>query len=145
MQEFVVENQSCNNISLGRVNKIIYTLVGWRKILGPFESNTIADIYSAKTEIETSKYRFGNDFKQNTIHDWVRILKQFYMWMIENKYTTVPEQKLRKMKIPPKDTMTKVASDLLTSDEIIAMVKACKQNVDRPLIMMLYEGGFPHR
>ena len=69
MREFVVEKQSCNNISLGRVNKIIYTLVGWRKILGPFESNTIADIYAAKTEVETSKNRFGNDFKQNTIHD----------------------------------------------------------------------------
>jgi len=142
MREFVVEKQSCNNISLGRVNKIIYTLVGWRKILGPFESNTIADIYAAKTDLETSKNRFGNDFKQNTIHDWVRILKQFYMWMIENKYTTVPEHKLRKMQTPPKDTMTKVASDLLTADEIIAMVKACKQNVDRALIMMLYEGGF---
>ena len=38
--------------------------------------------------------------------------------------------------------MTKVASDLLKPDEIIAMVKACKQNVDRALIMMLYEGGF---
>ena len=142
MREFVVEKQSCNNITLGRANKIIYTLVGWRKILGPFESNTIADIYAAKTELETSKNRFGNGYKQNTIHDWVRILKQFYMWMIENKYTTVPEHTLRKMQTPPKDTTTKVASDLLTPDEIIAMVKACKQNVDRALIMMLYEGGF---
>jgi hypothetical protein len=70
MREFVVEKQSCNNITLGRANKIIYTLIGWRKILGPFESNTIADIYAAKTELETSKNRFGNGYKQNTIHDW---------------------------------------------------------------------------
>jgi integrase/recombinase XerD len=85
MREFVVEKQSCNNITLGRANKIIYTLIGWRKILGPFESNTIADIYAAKTEPETSKNRFGNGYKQNTIHDWVRILKQFSTWMIENR------------------------------------------------------------
>ncbi len=103
MREFVVEKQSCINIALGRVNKIIYTLVGWRKILGHFESNTIPDIYAAKTELETSKNRFRNDCKQNTIHAWGRILKQFYMWLIEDNCTTVPEHKLRKMQTPPKD------------------------------------------
>jgi hypothetical protein len=118
MREFVIEKQSCNNITVGRVNKIIYTLVGWRKILGPFESNTIADIYSAKTELETSKNRFGNDHKQNTIHDWVRILKQFYMWMIVNRHSGTAGLSLNKewTKIPSAfsqgDTNLKITDDI---------------------------------
>ncbi len=38
--------------------------------------------------------------------------------------------------------MTKVASDLLTTEEITAMVGACTRSSDRAIIMMLYEGGF---
>ena len=38
--------------------------------------------------------------------------------------------------------MTKKASDLLTPDEIKSIILACKQSVDRALIMLLYEGGF---
>lgn len=142
IQEFVAEKRSCDNITTGRANKITYTLLGWRRFLGPFDKNTIADIYSAKTAIESAENHRGTPFKQNTLHDWTRILKQFYMWLIENEYTTISEHKLRKMSTPPKDTMTKVASDLLTPEEIADMIRACKQNVDRALIMMLYEGGF---
>ncbi len=38
--------------------------------------------------------------------------------------------------------MTKVASDLLTTEEITAMVGACTRSSERAIIMMLYEGGF---
>jgi integrase len=62
--------------------------------------------------------------------------------MIENKYSPLTESKIRKLRTPPKDTMTKVAADLLTPDEITAMVKACTRPMSRALIMMLYEGGF---
>ena len=81
-------------------------------------------------------------FKQNTISDFVAILKQFYLWMIENKYSALTESKLHKLRIPAKDPMTKVAADLLTPDEITAMMKACTRPVERALIMTLYEGGF---
>ncbi|HUU74683.1 MAG TPA: tyrosine-type recombinase/integrase, partial [Methanoregulaceae archaeon] len=142
IREFINEKRSCSNISTGRANKIAYTLVGWRKIIGPFESNTVSDIYEGKEALNSFTNSRGVLFKQNTIHDWVRILKQFYLWMIENEYSQVPEKKVLKMKTPPKDTMTKVASDLLTPEEITALMKACKQNLDRAIIMMLYEGGF---
>ena len=60
--------------------------------------------------------------------------------------TTVDAAQIREfiaeLRTPPKDTMTKVAADLLTPDEITAMMKACTRTMDRALIMMLYEGGF---
>jgi integrase/recombinase XerD len=62
--------------------------------------------------------------------------------MTENEYLDIPESKLRKLKTPSKDMMTKVAADLLTPEEISAMVAACNRSIDRAIIMMLYEGGF---
>lgn len=38
--------------------------------------------------------------------------------------------------------MTTTASDLLTPDEIIQIVKACKRDADHALILTLYEGAF---
>jgi len=62
--------------------------------------------------------------------------------MIENKNSDLSETKIHKLRIPPKDPMTKVAADLLTPDEITAMMKACTHPVERALIMTLYEEGF---
>jgi len=62
--------------------------------------------------------------------------------MIENKYSDLSETKLRKLRVNSKDPMTKVTADLLTPDEITAMMKACTRPVERALIMTLYEGGF---
>jgi len=38
--------------------------------------------------------------------------------------------------------MTKTAADILTPEEVAAMMKACTRSVERATIMMLYEGGF---
>jgi len=142
IREFVSELRSCKNISTGRANKLTFTLVGWRRFIGPFSSNTIGDLYAAIPELRNAKSSRERPFKQNTISDFVAILKQFYLWMIENKYSDLSETKLRKLRIPAKDPMTKVAADLLTPDEITALMKACTRPVERALIMTLYEGGF---
>jgi len=45
IREFLLEQQSCSNISVGRKNKLTFTLVGWRKFIGEYESNSIVDLY----------------------------------------------------------------------------------------------------
>jgi site-specific recombinase XerD len=84
----------------------------------------------------------GTPFKQNTKHDWIRVLRQFLLWMIENEYSDLPEKKVRRIKIPSVDHMTKKASDLLSPEEVKAILSACRKSVDRAMIGMLYEGGF---
>ncbi|MDD1704869.1 MAG: integrase, partial [Methanoregula sp.] len=142
IREFLAELRSCKNISAGRANKLTFTLITWRRFIGPYTDNTIGDLYAAIPELRTAKSSREKPFKQNTIADFIAILKQFYLWMIENKYSPLTESKIHKLRTPPKDTMTKVAADLLTPDEITAMVRACTRTMDRALIMMLYEGGF---
>ena len=142
VREFIAELRSCKNISTGRANKLAFTLMTWRRFIGPYADNTIGDLYAAIPELRNAKSRRERPFKQNTISDFIAILKQFYLWMIDNKYSALTESKIHKLRTPPKDTMTKVAADLLTPDEITAMMKACTRTIDRALIMMLYEGGF---
>jgi len=62
--------------------------------------------------------------------------------MIENDYSNLPERKIRRIQVPTKDTMTHKAADLLTPEEVKALLTGCRWSRDRALIGMLYEGGF---
>lgn len=114
IREFIAESQSCNNISAGRTNKIVFTLVGWRRFIGPYLENSMADIYQGISALKTAISARGKPFKQNTIADHIIILKRFYGWAIENGHTDLPDRKIRRLKIPTKDTMTKEAAALET-------------------------------
>jgi integrase/recombinase XerD len=142
IRQFIAELRSCKNISNGRANKLIYTLLSWRRFIGPFEDNQITDIYTGIAALKEGQSQRGRAFKQNTLSDHVAVLKQVYRWLIDNGHSAILEKKINGIQTPSKDTMTKVAADLLTPEEITAMIKACSRLEDRALIMTLYEGGF---
>ncbi|MDT8358519.1 MAG: tyrosine-type recombinase/integrase, partial [Methanomicrobiaceae archaeon] len=142
IREFVFELQSSIDISIGRTNKLVYSIVGWRRFIGPFTENTITDLFAGIGKLKAGKNEKGRPFKQNTISDLIAILKQFYRWLIENEYSAIPEKKLQKIKVPVKDPMTKEASDLLSPSQITDLMNACIRSIDRALIMTMYEGGF---
>jgi len=142
IQEYIGELRASRNISVGRKNKIVFTLVGWRRFIGPFDTLTIAEVYEGISKLKTGTSTRGEPFKQNTLRDFVTIFKAFALWLIENQYSTLPESKIRKLQSPKKDTMTKTAADLLTPEEITTMVEVCSRSIDRAIIIMLYEGGF---
>lgn len=102
----------------------------------------MADVYAGIEGMRNGIHKRGKPFKQNIQYDYIRILKQFLLWMIDSEYIALPEKKVRKIQTSPKDTMTKKAGDLLTSQEVQAMVDACRTSRDRALILTLYEGGF---
>jgi len=142
IQEYIGELRASRNITVGRKNKIVFTLVGWRRFIGPFDQLTIAEIYTGISKLKNGSSTRGVPFKQNTLRDFVTILKAFVLWMIDNKCSTLPEGKIRNLQSLKRDTMTKVAADLLTPEEITTMVEVCTRSIDRAIIMMLYEGGF---
>jgi integrase len=142
ISEFIAEKRASIGICTGRANMLTFNLVGWRRFIGPYNELTIAQVYAGIDALKAGKSQRGRPFKQNTLADHVVILKRFLLWAIENGYSTIPEKKVRALKPPAKNTMTKKASDLLTPDEIKAIIQACKQSEDRALIMLLYEGGF---
>ena len=141
IRDFIAEIKATRGIGLGRANKIIFTLVTWRKFIGPFRANTIADIYRGIEALREARHR-GVPYKQNTRRDFMLVLKRFSRWLIVNGYSSVAKDKIAEIKAPAPDRMTKTAQQMLTEDEVRAMIDACQNSRDRAIIATIYEGGF---
>jgi integrase len=141
--EFVQEvKANTKKISPARTFKLTITLIRLREFfLQPFRESSIKDIYTARDLIEQAKTKGGTTFKQNTVADFVRFMKRFYLWMSDNGYSEIPEKKMRAIKPPAYQYDTKKAEDLFTKEEIYAMLKACQTSRDRAIIALLYDGA----
>ena len=106
------------------MNKILFQLLLWRRFVPPFRENTIQNIYTGLEALRSHKQEGGSPFSKNTLHDTVAIFKPFYQWMIDEGIPSIPEKKLRQIRTPPADTMTKTAASLLTKEEVEAMIRA---------------------
>src|SRR5690606_20554043 len=100
--EFLAERRAAGGISPRRGDKLVYTLMGWRRFLPPFDTLTLTSVYNGIEAIKHAEYRQNRPFKQNTLFDSVAILKQFLLWMIENDYSELPEKKIKAIKTPRK-------------------------------------------
>lgn len=87
------------------------------------------------------KNRRGRPYTQNTISDHIRVLKAFYKWTIGRGYSRIAKEDLAELKAPPTDLETTDPGDLITSDELAGMIKACKTHRDRAIIAVTYETG----
>ncbi|HIH04353.1 MAG TPA: tyrosine-type recombinase/integrase [Methanoregulaceae archaeon] len=143
LREFVNEVSANRGITPKRRYKLVYNLIGWRRFVGPFAENTLPDLQEG---IQAVKVAMKPDdsplYTQNTIADHVRFIKRFYLWLIDNGHSTIPYRKVKEIRSPPYNTMTKTVGDLFTEDEVFAMIKAAKTTKDKALIALLYEGAF---
>ncbi len=57
------ETIATNGICLGRANKMTYNLVSWRRFIGPYVQNTIADLYAGIAKMKSFSFP-GHPFKQ---------------------------------------------------------------------------------
>ncbi len=143
IEEFTGEIAATSQISPSRKYKLTYTLVGWRRFIGPFRENPIGDLYAGVEAIRTSRKADGTpEYTQNTLSDYTRFLKRFYKWLVENEYSTVPVEKVNRIKAPRYENGVKNAEELLEPEEVRRMIEACTSSKDRALVSMLYEGGF---
>jgi site-specific recombinase XerD len=138
---FVSERKITNNIGMKRALKITSNLITVRRFIPPFKELTIPTLYRGVENILHGTSSRDREFSQNTKIDLIGILKQFCMWLVENEELTLSEKKIKAIKQPQK-CPTKKASDLLTSEEIQALMAVCQTSRDRALLIMLYEGGF---
>jgi site-specific recombinase XerD len=83
IKDFVAELRALQNISKGRVNKIVFTLVSWRKFIDPYAANSIADIYQGLEDLKAYHTERCTPYTQNTIRDFIVILKRFYIWLVD--------------------------------------------------------------
>ena len=170
IDKYLTTRRADKQLSQGRVNKIMFTLLAWRRIVKPFRENTLNEIHKGIGSLMDSEY------SKNFVYDTTTIIKPFYIWLIEQGFLLFPlsdfpklekdfreakqekkplterEQRtkledasllaIRNIERPKQDMMTKTRADLLTEDEIKKMVEACESTRDRCILMMLYDGGF---
>lgn len=143
IREFIDELKADSGISGTRQHKIIDTLILNREFHPEYSNCTLSDVRAAKTAIQDAMKPDGTPrFKANTQNDRVKIMKRFFLWMIENDYSSISSEKLRKLRPPSANKMTKTAEMLLTEEEVLSIIQVCKNSRDRALISVLYEGGF---
>lgn len=131
-----------SQISSKRVLKIVSNLITVRRFLKmDFRSADITTIYSTVNAIKVGISTKGTPFSQSTQADLIKLLKSFTLWMIDSGILDLPEKKIKAIKSPMQRT-TKTDADLITPEEITALIEACMSDRDRAMFMMLYEGGF---
>lgn len=142
MRRYVAQLQARQHITDGRVNKIVFTLIQWRRFL-PLEWRmiTMDSIYDAVTSLKNGKNTLGQPYKPNTLRDFVKILKPYIIWLNDEGITSIPENKLKGIKAPAGDYEVTTPDELLSSEDIGALIGACLNNRDRALIAILYESG----
>lgn len=143
LREFVAEVSATRHISPGRRYKLTYfTIVCRRFMPRPWNEMTIGDLYTGVQALTTARKEDGSPkYKKNTQLDLVSHIKRYALWLIENGYSSMPAEKVRKIRPPSPDKMTTTAGDLLTEEEIRAMIEASKTVKDRALVSVLYESG----
>jgi len=107
-------------------------------------------VYDGIQKIKTGEKRsvwggVSGTLSKNTQKSYVQIAKRFYLWIIEEGYNTkINPDKIKAIKLPKAQAITKTASQMLTEDEIIKILDSCygaDMVRDRALISVLYEAG----
>lgn len=138
---FIAERRITANISVKRSQKIASSLVTIRRFVPPYSELTQHTLYSGIDRIQSGISAREKEFSRNTKIDLIAIIKQFSIWLVDNGEIHIPEKKIKAIK-SPKKLPVKTASDLLTADEVQALVSACRTSRDRAMIITMYEGGF---
>ncbi len=141
--EYIEMKLAVDQISNMRGQKICITLLVWRRLLGkPFSDVRNGDLMGAIRRLSTEKNTKGNFYAQNTKHLYVNILKPFLLWLVKEGYNTyLAVDHIRPIKSPPIQNITKRAEEMLTPDDLKALIEATRNSRDRALIAMQYELG----
>jgi len=127
-------------VSAIRRTKLAQTLISVKQFLKcQWTDAKIKDLSDAVDALNESRY------KQNTKNDHIVILKTFYRWMIRKKQTKITLEQLSDeddgIRAPGVNTETAEAKDLITRDELITIIKGCKNLRDKAIVSTLYESA----
>lgn len=141
ISEYSTRQSGSKGISPGRKYKITYVLIVWRKYLPTFRKCTMYDIDKGIEKLSNDKNAEGKAYKKNTKYDYIKFLKTFMLYLIENNIITIKKELIIGIKAGKRDRMTKTAEMLLSEEDIERLIKAAKSSRDRAIISMLYEGA----
>lgn len=125
-----------------RVKNVGVTLVNVKRFIKPqYMDLTLDDIIGLKVTLSKAKTEKGEGFKQNTQAAYIKTVKAFARYLATKKGVKIDLIALSEIKAPKTDYHTETETDLLSKDDIAALVRACNNNRDRAMIYVLYETG----
>ena len=127
--------RNSNKPSTGlRKSKIEQVLVGWRQFIKvPWLDCTADDIRQGMTLLSESKY------SQNTRSDYWKDLKPFIKWLKKKGLSKIDIEDINDIRGEGVDTDSHSAADLLSVDEVEAIIRAAGTTRNRAIIAMLFE------
>lgn len=84
----------------------------------------------------------GREMKQNAARKYLWTIRYFCQWLVDTGMNpSIDMARLKKVKLPATQLITKTSSDMLTEGEVKQMIDAARSSRDRALISLLYESG----
>ena len=144
IQKFVLRLKP--KISPGRYCKIVSMLVNVRRYFNVEFTQVDEDEYlAALSNIKYAKHingpKKGEPYSRNTIVDWMKIVKRFFLFLEDQGLTPVPKKIINETETGVYDINTKSEEDVLTPDEIKALIAAARTPKYKAYIGLLYETG----
>lgn len=128
-----IEFCKADGIGKLRIIKLEYTIRKLSKMLKiDFDKATKDDIVKLVGQLESS------DYKDWTKHDYKVILKKFYKWLNGNETFPIT---VSWIKTSIKRSNNKLPDDLLTVEDIDALIKTATNIRDKAFASVLYESG----
>ncbi|WP_343089245.1 tyrosine-type recombinase/integrase [Methanocalculus natronophilus] len=141
IRAFVDERST--RLSPSRYFKSVSILVTVRKFFSaPYRETKKADLFGALRLAKAAKKADGKPYTQNTVADFSKFIKRFFTWLAEEGTVEIPIATVKEMGTIGYSTKTKADGDILTAEEITAIISAARTAKYKALIGVLYEGGF---
>ena len=141
VREFIEEVSSTGNLSAQRKFKITSNLTNTIQHLPPAQEMILADIYAAAEAIKYAKRPDGQEYSPNTKADFIRILKRYVVWLIENEHVKIDLKKVKRIRVPAYTSKVKSEADILTEAEVKKLIETPRSLRYRALLGVTYEAG----
>lgn len=137
-----VASLSKGKISPGREFKITSVLCSVSRYFDTeFSRCTEDDLNRALKKIRNATKPDGTPYKLNTRTDYLKNLKRFFLWLSKKGLTSIPKEEIADIETGGYDMQTKSDEDVLTADEINAIIAAAKTPKYKAYFGTLYETG----
>ncbi|MFA5408746.1 MAG: tyrosine-type recombinase/integrase [Bacilli bacterium] len=134
IREFIGIAQG-EGLSPGRIRALVSKLVNVRRYMPPYSGITFPEFMQGVAALRDGHYA------PSTKLESLRILKKFIRHLREFGHTEITEAQLKKVKIDTRYEFDLSPADVLTKEEVIRLVQACRNSRDRALIALTYESG----
>jgi len=133
---------SKSEISPGRKFKLTSILVNVRRFFDEEYRAVDEDGLAVAIErIRGAAKPDGTPYTKNTKTDYLKTTKRFFLWMHKKGFTKIPLEEITDIKIGGYDMHTKSDDDVLSAEEINAIISAAKTPKYKAYFGVLYEAG----